>query len=54
MNPHVLDPNAEQDPEIRRTSAEPVEGYVLEPWSGLYVETEPAYRSRLAAAVIEA
>ena len=54
MNPHVLDPNAEQNPEIRRASAEPLEGYVLEPWSGLYVETELAYRNRLAAAEIEA
>ncbi|GLQ95157.1 hypothetical protein GCM10007901_41120 [Dyella acidisoli] len=57
MNPMILDltpANADQDPEIRRVSAEPVEGYVLEPWSGLYVETEPAYRSRLATANVEA
>lgn len=57
MNPMILDltpANADQDPEIRRVSAEHVEGYVLEPWSGLYVETEQAYRNRLAAANVEA
>lgn len=46
--------NADQDPELRRVSAEPVEGYVLEPWSGLYVETEAAYKSRLAVTSVGA
>ncbi|MFC3651072.1 hypothetical protein ACFONN_05920 [Dyella humi] len=57
MDPMILDlppTNADQDPELRRVSAEPVEGYVLEPWSGLYVEAEAAYKSRLAAANVEA
>lgn len=49
-----LPTNADQDPELRRVSAEPKEGYVLEPWSGLYVETEAAYKSRLCAADVEA
>lgn len=37
----------EQFAQSVRTSAEPVEGYVLDPWSGLYRETEAAYRHRL-------
>jgi hypothetical protein len=36
---------AQQDD--RRVSPEPMEGYVLNPWSGLYQETEATYRSRL-------
>ena len=35
--------------DIRRMSPEPLEGYVLDPWSGLYQETETAYRDRLRA-----
>jgi hypothetical protein len=31
----------------RRISCEPAEGYVLNPWSGLYQETEATYRNRL-------
>jgi hypothetical protein len=57
MDPMILDlppTDADQDPEIRRVSPEPAEGYVLEPWSGLYVETEAAYRSRLSAADVGA
>jgi hypothetical protein len=57
MDPMMLDlplTNDDQDPEIRRVSTEPAEGYVLEPWSGLYVETEMMYRSRLSAADVEA
>lgn len=57
MDPMMLDlplTNDDQDPEIRRVSTEPAEGYVLEPWSGLYVETEMAYRGRLSAADVEA
>lgn len=42
--------NMDLDPDLRRVSPEPAEGYVLEPWSGMYVETETAYRARLAAA----
>lgn len=30
-----------------RVSPEPAEGYVLDPWSGLYRETEETYRQRL-------
>jgi hypothetical protein len=37
----------EQLAQTVRTSPEPVEGYVLDPWSGLYRETEAAYRHRL-------
>jgi hypothetical protein len=33
--------------DLRRVSPEPLEGYVLDPWSGLYQETESAYRDRL-------
>lgn len=36
--------------DIRRVSAEPRDGYVLNPWSGLYQETEAAYRERLRIA----
>ena len=57
MDPIMLDlpsTNDDQDPDIRRVSAEPVDGYVLEPWSGLYVETEAAYKRRLSAVNIEA
>ncbi|WP_165418459.1 hypothetical protein [Dyella amyloliquefaciens] len=36
----------EQFPSTLRTSAEPVDGYVLDPWSGLYRETEATYRNR--------
>lgn len=36
--------------DIRRVSAEPRDGYVLNPWSGLYQETEAAYRDRLRIA----
>lgn|GEM_PF-849869 len=33
--------------DVRRMSSEPLEGYVLDPWSGMYQETESAYRDRL-------
>lgn len=36
--------------DVRRVSAEPHDGYVLNPWSGLYQETEAAYRDRLRMA----
>lgn len=52
MNPTIHDlsaTNLDQDTEAPRVSTEPVEGYVLEPWSGLYVETEIAHKNRLAA-----
>ncbi|WP_158628802.1 hypothetical protein [Dyella choica] len=38
----------DHDHEARRASTEPVEGYVLDPWSGLYLETEVAYKHRVA------
>lgn len=50
MDPATLETpfaSEEQFPSTLRTSAEPVDGYVLDPWSGLYRETEAAYRSRL-------
>jgi hypothetical protein len=40
----------ENHPNVRRVSAEPTEGYVLDPWSGLYRESESTYQSRLQAA----
>lgn len=52
MDPTMLDlppTNVDQNAEARRVSTEPAEGYVLEPWSGLYLETEAAYKSRLAS-----
>lgn len=52
MDPTMFDlppPPVDQDTEARRVSAEPAEGYVLDPWSGLYLETEMAYKSRLFA-----
>lgn len=52
MDPTMLElPPAntvDQDAEARRISSEPAEGYVLEPWSGLYLETDFAYKNRLA------
>jgi hypothetical protein len=42
--------NVEPRHDLRRVSAEHVEGYVLDPWSGLYQETETAYRDRLRIA----
>ncbi|MDG2539093.1 hypothetical protein P5Y53_15555 [Dyella jiangningensis] len=50
MDPTTLDTpfaSEEQIAQTLRTSAEPVEGYVLDPWSGLYRETEATYRHRL-------
>ncbi|WP_157971501.1 hypothetical protein [Dyella sp. C9] len=52
MDPLTLDmpiASEENHPHARRVSAEPVDGYVLDPWSGLYRETEGAYQSRLQA-----
>jgi hypothetical protein len=51
MDPTMFDlppTHVDQDTEARRVSTEPAEGYVLEPWSGLYLETEMAFKSRLA------
>lgn len=48
MDPMTLDaPIASTEYDARRVSPEPAEGYVLDPWSGLYTETEAAYRSRV-------
>jgi hypothetical protein len=51
MDPMTLDaPIASAEhPQARRVSPDPTEGYVLDPWSGLYRETEAAYHSRLQA-----
>lgn len=50
MDPTTLDTpfaSEQQVAQTLRTSTEPVEGYVLDPWSGLYRETEATYRHRL-------
>ena len=50
MDPMTLDAPfeiAEQRQDVRRVSQEPLDGYVLDPWSGLYQETEGTYRDRL-------
>jgi len=50
MNPTTLAApfDRENSPvEARRISPEPIEGYVLEPWSGLYQETDVAYQARI-------
>jgi hypothetical protein len=52
MDPTTLDARfdiAEQRRDVRRVSQEPLNGYVLDPWSGLYQETESMYRGRLNA-----
>ncbi|WP_158621192.1 hypothetical protein [Dyella dinghuensis] len=52
MDPMTLDApfdSAEQRRDLRRVSQEPLNGYVLDPWSGLYQETEAMYRERLDA-----
>ena len=52
MDPTTLDTpfaGAEQHPSSPRVSPEPAEGYVLNPWSGLYQETMATYHSRLQA-----
>ncbi len=52
MDPMTLDAPfeiAERRQNMRRVSQEHLDGYVLDPWSGLYQETETAYRDRLDA-----
>ena len=56
MDPATLDAPfdmAEQRRDVRRVSQEPLHGYVLDPWSGLYQETEATYRVRLHAEEVE-
>ena len=56
MDPTTLDALfdiAEQRRDVRRVSQEPLNGYVLDPWSGLYQETEATYRVRLRAEEVE-
>ena len=56
MDPTTLDAPfdmAEQRRDVRRVSQEPLHGYVLDPWSGLYQETEATYRVRLRAEEVE-
>jgi hypothetical protein len=36
-------------PDAPRVSHEPVDGYVLNPWSGLYQESHATYQERLRA-----
>ncbi|WP_430390097.1 hypothetical protein [Dyella sp. 20L07] len=50
MDPTTLDAPtaaAEQHFSAPRVSPEPAEGYVLNPWSGLYQETMATYQNRL-------
>jgi hypothetical protein len=51
MDPTTLDaPIASAEhAQARRVSHDPAEGYVLDPWSGLYRETDATYHSRLQA-----
>jgi hypothetical protein len=42
--------SAQLHPDVRRVSPEPMDGYVLDPWSGLYQESESVYRDRLRIA----
>lgn len=52
MDPTTLDAlvaRAEHTQDTKRVSFEPIEGYVLNPWSGLYQETDATYVNRLAA-----
>ena len=44
----------EPHPHARRVSPEPADGYVLDPWSGLYTETESAYQNRLGPGTVQA
>ena len=56
MDPMTLDAPfeiAEQRQDVRRVSQEPLDGYVLDPWSGLYQETEGTYRDRLNTEEVE-
>ena len=53
MKPTSLDAlwdSVESRQDVRRTSPDPLDGYVLDPWSGLYQETESTYRDRLRTA----
>ena len=48
MDPMTLDaPIASGEYDARRVSPEPADGYVLDPWSGLYRETDATYHGRL-------
>jgi hypothetical protein len=52
MDPTTLDApfaSESQPVDVRRVSPDPIEGYVLDPWSGLYQETETTYQHRLQA-----
>ncbi|GLQ98946.1 hypothetical protein [Dyella mobilis] len=51
MNAMNLDSPLDQlGGDVRRTSPDPREGYVLNPWSGMYQETEATYHDRLHVA----
>lgn len=52
MDPMTLDAlvaSAEQYEDSKRVSFEPLDGYVLNPWSGLYQETDATYMNRVSA-----
>ncbi|HUA79912.1 MAG TPA: hypothetical protein VL997_06030 [Dyella sp.] len=48
MTLNALVARAEQTQDAKRVSFEPLDGYVLNPWSGLYQETDATYVNRLA------
>lgn len=50
---HTPFDSSEQRHDVRRVSEEPLDGYVLDPWSGLYQETEATYRNRLNLEEVE-
>lgn len=47
--PYAVFAHADEHHDAPRVSHEPTDGYVLNPWSGLYQETETTYRTRLGA-----
>jgi hypothetical protein len=53
MHPKQLELTATEmhpDDQARRIATEPADGHVWDPWSGLYLETDAAYRNRMASA----
>ncbi|GAB2583186.1 hypothetical protein ISP15_07380 [Dyella jejuensis] len=44
----------ESPDDVRRVSFAPQEGYVLDPWSGLYREMETTYRQRRCMEAVSA
>jgi hypothetical protein len=44
---HAAKHHEDRRDDDRRVSEEPIDGYVLNPWSGLYQETDTTYQNRL-------